>query len=117
MISLAEIKREAAKLGIDVAVIEKDYVLSWVLKGIYDSHLADSLVFKGETALRKVYFADYRFSEDLVFTINKPLTIGTIESNLSQACSEISTESGLELTVAGLKQTKMAVDQEAFGAK
>ncbi len=117
MISLAEIRREAAKLGVDVAIIEKDYVLSWVLRGVCTSPLTNSLVFKGGTALRKVYFSDYRFSEDLDFTINKPLTIDTIESSLSQVCREISTESGLELTVADLKQTNTAVGRETFEGK
>jgi predicted nucleotidyltransferase component of viral defense system len=30
--------------------------------------LRDTLVFKGGTALKKCYFGDYRFSEDLDFT-------------------------------------------------
>lgn len=55
MIGLAEIKRAAAGAGVDVATIEKDYVLSWALKGIFESALEDALVFKGGTALRKIY--------------------------------------------------------------
>lgn len=117
MISLGEIRREAAKIGVDVAVIEKDYMLSWVLKGICESPLGDSLVFKGGTALRKVYFADYRFSEDLDFTIDKPLTLDAIGSSLSHACQQIFDESGLELTVADLKQTNMMVGREALKGK
>ena len=57
------------RLGIPWEVLERDYLLSWVLAGI--SHvpvLSDSLVFKGGTALRKCYFGDYRFSEDLDFS-------------------------------------------------
>ena len=55
-------------------VIEKDYALSYVLAGIASQPaLADTLVFKGGTALKKLYFGSYRFSEDLDFsTIDAP---------------------------------------------
>lgn len=55
-------------------VIEKDYALSYVLAGIAtQADLAHSLVFKGGTALKKIFFGDYRFSEDLDFsTLNAP---------------------------------------------
>lgn len=50
-------------------VLERDYLLSWVLAAISQvPSLNDTLVFKGGTALRKCYFGDYRFSEDLDFT-------------------------------------------------
>jgi predicted nucleotidyltransferase component of viral defense system len=52
------------------SVVEKDYVLGWILAGI-NAHeeLADSWVFKGGTCLKKCYFETYRFSEDLDFTL------------------------------------------------
>lgn len=51
-------------------VVEKDYVLGWILAGI-NAHeeLTDSWVFKGGTCLKKCYFETYRFSEDLDFTL------------------------------------------------
>lgn len=51
-------------------VIEKDYVLGWMLAAIA-SHpaLATTWVFKGGTCLRKCYYETYRFSEDLDFTV------------------------------------------------
>ncbi len=57
------------RLGIPWEVLERDYLLSWVLVGISQVPLLqDTLVFKGGTALRKCYFGDYRFSEDLDFS-------------------------------------------------
>ncbi|MDD4985322.1 MAG: nucleotidyl transferase AbiEii/AbiGii toxin family protein [Dehalococcoidales bacterium] len=54
-------------------VLEKDYALSYLLAGIASvPSLAESLVFKGGTCLRKAYFPGYRFSEDLDFTSRKP---------------------------------------------
>ena len=51
------------KHGVLWEVIERDYMLSWLLAGISsDQKLHDTLVFKGGTALKKCYFGDYRFS-------------------------------------------------------
>lgn len=51
------------------AVIEKDYCITWFLIGLSKSSLKNELVFKGGTCLRRCYFRDYRFSEDLDFTL------------------------------------------------
>ncbi len=49
--------------------IEKDYVLSVVLSELSKSTLKGGIIFKGGTAIKKVYFRDARFSEDLDFTV------------------------------------------------
>ena len=57
------------RLGIPWEVLERDYLLSWVLAGIRQvESLRETLVFKGGTALKKCYFGEYRFSEDLDFS-------------------------------------------------
>ncbi len=62
--------QEARKrLGIPWEVLERDYVLSWLLAGVSRVEaLRDTLVFKGGTSLKKCFFGDYRFSEDLDFS-------------------------------------------------
>jgi len=69
MISSGDIAKLATRLRVGQRVIEKDYVLSWLLVGIAESELRNELAFKGGTALKKVYYPDYRFSEDLDFTL------------------------------------------------
>jgi predicted nucleotidyltransferase component of viral defense system len=69
MIPQAEVFTLAQRFGVGERIIEKDYVLSWVLMAIADSDLEDHVAFKGGTALKKVYFPEYRFSEDLDFTL------------------------------------------------
>lgn len=70
MIRPKEISAVATKYKLKDTQIEKDYVLSWILYGISRNEiLAKHLVFKGGTVLKKVYFEDYRFSEDLDFTL------------------------------------------------
>lgn len=70
MIDKREILEAASAFGLLPGVVEKDYVLGWMLAGI-NAHpeLADSWVFKGGTCLKKCYFETYRFSEDLDFTL------------------------------------------------
>ncbi|MBW1802624.1 MAG: nucleotidyl transferase AbiEii/AbiGii toxin family protein [Deltaproteobacteria bacterium] len=62
--------QEARKrLGIPWEVLERDYVLSWILAGVSRvDGLRDTLIFKGGTALKKCFFGNYRFSEDLDFS-------------------------------------------------
>ena len=54
---------------IPVAVLERDYCLAWFLVGLSRSPLRERLAFKGGTAIKRCYFGDYRFSEDLDFTL------------------------------------------------
>jgi predicted nucleotidyltransferase component of viral defense system len=70
MIEQKEINKIATKNRVSDRQIEKDYVLSWLLFAISKNEiLYNTLVFKGGTVLKKAYFEDYRFSEDLVFTL------------------------------------------------
>jgi len=70
MIKPGEIDKIAIKEGVRATQIQKDYIISWVLWGISQSEfLNENLVFKGGTCLKKIYFSDYRFSEDMDFTL------------------------------------------------
>ena len=69
MIPPAEIARLAHQLNLGDKTIEKDYVLTWTLLAIANSPLRHRLAFKGGTAIKKIYEPDYRFSEDLDFTL------------------------------------------------
>lgn len=70
MIKPGEIQNKAREVGVRDQQIEKDYILSWILQGIAKhERLSKTIVFKGGTVLKKVYFEDYRFSEDLDFTL------------------------------------------------
>src|ERR1035438_9853148 len=70
VIDRRELLAAAGNLGLLPNVVEKDYVLGWVLAGIFNHPaLAEAWVFKGGTCLKKCYFETYRFSEDLDFTL------------------------------------------------
>jgi len=70
MIKAGEIQQKAIKVGVRDQQIEKDYILSWLIFG-FSKHefLSKAAPFKGGTVLKKAYFDDYRFSEDLDFTL------------------------------------------------
>lgn len=73
MVSKKEIMRVTRLCGLKPQVIEKDYVLGWILAGIYQhASLKNSWIFKGGTSFRKCHFETCRFSEDLDFTIPEP---------------------------------------------
>jgi predicted nucleotidyltransferase component of viral defense system len=60
------------EFGLAPNVIEKDYMLGWLLAGIsHHAEISESWAFKGGTCLKKCYFETYRFSEDLDFTLTE----------------------------------------------
>ena len=72
MINRQEIMDFSREFGLTANVIEKDYMLGWLLAGISNhSGLSASWSFKGGTCLKKCYFETYRFSEDLDFTLTE----------------------------------------------
>jgi predicted nucleotidyltransferase component of viral defense system len=65
MISLAEINTAAIRYGVSAETIEKDYVISWILICLSKCDLKNKFIFYGGTAIKRVYFEDHRFSEDI----------------------------------------------------
>jgi predicted nucleotidyltransferase component of viral defense system len=96
-----DIQQKANKEHVRDTQVEKDYVLTWVLQGIsHHTDLYQSLLFKGGTALKKIYFEDYRYSEDLDFTlINDGLTDEYILDNFNQICIWIFEKSHIPLAI------------------
>ncbi len=79
------------------AVIERDYVLAWLLSGLAGHPLRELLAFKGGTALRRCWFADYRFSEDLDFTLTRPISLEEILARLNEIFVAIEAACGLRI--------------------
>jgi hypothetical protein len=78
------------------AVLERDYCLAWFLVGLSRSSLREHLVFKGGTALKRCYLSDYRFSEDLDFTLMDEVSIGSILAALGDVYDEVRRASGID---------------------
>ncbi len=70
MIRKQDILDRAREWQLRADVVEKDYVLGWLLAAVaQQAETAAHWVFKGSTCLKKCYFETYRFSEDLDFSL------------------------------------------------
>lgn len=78
-------------------VLERDYCLAWFLAVLAQSGLKEELAFKGGTALKRCYFGDYRFSEDLDFTRVGRLTPEDLRSRLEAVYTEVYDQSGIRM--------------------
>lgn len=103
MITRADIVQRVTEWGLTEEVVEKDYVLGWLLWGIgTDPVLSQSWVFKGGTCLKKCYIETYRFSEDLDFTVlpGGPFRPEDVEPALLRTLVRIAAESGIDFSTA-----------------
>ena len=98
MISDAQLRRLARELDVRLGYAEKNYVNSWILWAIYTSSYGDNLLFKGGTALSKLYFpATWRYSEDLDFGVEGEYK-GS-EAELQGALEDAARASGIDFEV------------------
>jgi hypothetical protein len=77
------------------SVLERDYCIAWLLAALARSDLKALLGFKGGTALKRCYFGDYRFSEDLDFTLIAPLTSDELKARLGPVYAAVREASGI----------------------
>jgi predicted nucleotidyltransferase component of viral defense system len=104
MIDKREIIEYSQQTSLSPHVVEKDYVLGWMLAGIYGHEdLAESWVFKGGTCLKKCFFETYRFSEDLDFTLLKSehLDADFLKETFSEIGEWIYDQTGIEVPADG----------------
>jgi predicted nucleotidyltransferase component of viral defense system len=95
LIDRRELLEKTREKNLTLGMMEKDYVLGWLLLGL--SGIKD-LVFKGGTALSKIYFPRiWRLSEDLDFVCEKDFQ-GIIRL-LPETFGRIEKESGIRLVL------------------
>ena len=82
------------------AVLERDYCLAWFLVGLSKTSLTDLLAFKGGTAIKKCYVPDYRFSEDLDFTMREIVSFETLQEGLALVFEQVQSDSGIQLQIS-----------------
>ncbi len=105
MITRADVVERVSEWQLTEEVIEKDYVLGWLLWGVgADPELSQRWIFKGGTCLKKCYIETYRFSEDLDFTVlpNGPYRPEQIAAMLQRTLARVHDASGIDFTVQAL---------------
>jgi predicted nucleotidyltransferase component of viral defense system len=95
MIDNAEIRRRASALGVQEDHVERDYVLNHILAHI--SADPGTLIFRGGTALARVYWPDFRLSGDLDFIT--PGSGADIEGVVRKAVRRGQESTGIELSL------------------
>ncbi len=111
MIPIVEMKEAARAFGVPPSTIERDYAQNWLL-----AHLsALPMALKGGTGIRKVFIENYRFSDDLDFTLLEPCEKDDLQGAVRDAVSRTREESGIRFeedigiieTATGFRATAM----------
>lgn len=84
--------------GLPPEIVERDYCLTWLLLGISKSPLQKDFVFYGGTALKKIYFPNFRFSEDLDFLSGKNLSANRILLDFKRVCDFLSGKANINFS-------------------
>jgi predicted nucleotidyltransferase component of viral defense system len=70
MIKQKEIIEYAHKHGVPKTTVDKDWLIGHYLNAMYSLNaISKNFIFKGGTCLKKCYFENFRFSQDLDFTL------------------------------------------------
>ena len=116
MITRKEIEKKAQERNVSRSTIDKDWVLSHFIDAIFTVEKCKrKLVFKGGTCLRKCYFENFRFSEDLDFT-SVDAEFELDESLLGEIIEIVAERTGIPLHLERLTQLKFNDVPTGFAA-
>jgi hypothetical protein len=97
MIDRSEIDKMAETLSVRPTDVERDYVNGWLLAGIFGaSGLGSDLVLKGGNALRKGYFPNTRYSNDLDFTAPRGVDRERLKSEMLRVTEFVAQKTGVQ---------------------
>ena len=112
MIPAAELRRAAAASGVEPARLDLDYTLGWILRGLWKQPNVPGIwVFKGGTCLRKCHFPEYRFSEDLDFTLKHPISMESGQAVVAAATRWVQDSTGIDFSAQPLRAEVMPVEE------
>ena len=119
MIKKSEILTHASQAGLRPDIIEKDYVLGWVLAGIHaHTKTAEHWIFKGGTCLKKCFFGNYRFSEDLDFTLtHSEDTVVSLTDSLCEISDWVFEQSGILIPLESIELKETPSIKKSFSGK
>jgi len=104
MIIQKELYQISKRLKIQPSVLDKDWILGHFLNAMFSFDIVKNMfVFKGGTSLKKCYFHDYRFSEDLDFTLIDD-TVKIDETLFEAIIAKAQNTSNAGLYLKGIKQ-------------
>lgn len=115
MIQRDEIDAMAGRLGVPPSYIQRDYVRGWLLSVLYSSSpLAKWLVLKGGNCLRKAYFENGRYSDDLDFSCATAIPERVLVRELNAVCTVLEARAGVHFD---LGRTRAEHKRDLDGAR
>jgi len=96
MIRSQEIKEKAREYGVPTSTIERDYAQNWLLKYLYHP----DIILKGGTGIKKVYHENYRFSDDLDFSLTYPFKNKDLFTHMTEAADKAKEEVGINFQIS-----------------
>ncbi len=109
MIRSQEIKEKAREYSVPVSTIERDYAQNWLLKYLYHP----DITLKGGTGIKKIYQENYRFSDDLDFSLTHPLKDKDLFTHMNEAVDKAKEEVGINFQIS----SKFAKTETGFRGK
>jgi len=110
IISIAEAKQ------VSKSTIDKDWALGHFLDALYSiPGFKDVLIFKGGTCLKKCYFPDYRFSEDLDFT-SLDSKFELTNTHLKNICDHVSEHAQIATYILSLQPLRFKDELTGYEA-
>lgn len=104
MILQKEIATISEQVGVSKSVIDKDWMLGHFIAAIFNEpELKETLIFKGGTCLKKCWFEEYRFSEDLDFT-SKSQDFKLTTVHLKFITKQIEDQTGVKTHIVSLRE-------------
>ena len=94
MITQRELREKAREYGVPISTIERDYTQNWLLKHFSSINMA----LKGGTGIRKAYIGEYRFSDDLDFTLLEEINKERLEILIKESVKNVKEESGINFS-------------------
>lgn len=93
MISGLEIREFARRNGIPESTVERDYAQNWLLASLSKEF---KMALKGGTGIKKAYIGNYRFSDDLDFTLIEDAKQKEIKGKAIKAIREAKRKCGID---------------------
>jgi predicted nucleotidyltransferase component of viral defense system len=93
MISVNEIRKKAREQGVPETTVERDYLQNRFLNELFSE--TENLAFKGGTAIRKIYVRDYRFSDDLDFTLRDKMERAELAAVIKKSKDDAKNNAGI----------------------
>jgi len=109
MIRSQEIKEKAREYSVPTSTIERDYAQNWLLKYLYHP----DIILKGGTGIKKAYHENYRFSDDLDFSLTHPIKNKDLFTQMNEAVDKAKEEVGINFQIT----SKFAKTETGFRGK